>query len=107
MKTIKKFARVNGKKTGEALPYSSAANVRAIAGGTDHVGPARFEIHSGNPYPQIPINLRTISSSLDYIKDEKGILKIGVLAHSLRMEPREKASLIEEASQVPPAKPKA
>jgi CO/xanthine dehydrogenase FAD-binding subunit len=98
MKTGKKCARVNAKKTDEALPDSSAANVRAIAGGTDLVGPVRFEILPGNLYPQIPIKLRTITPSLDDIKEEKSILKIGALTHSLRIEPREKACLMEGAN---------
>lgn len=51
MKTVKKFARVNVEKTDEALPDSSAANARAIAGGTDLLGPSRFEMlpASSNP----------------------------------------------------------
>ncbi len=98
MKTVKKFARVNAKQTDEALPDSSAADVRAIAGGTDLVGPVRFEILPGTLYPQIPINLWTITPSLDYIKEEKGILKTGALTHSLRIEPREKACLMEGAN---------
>jgi CO/xanthine dehydrogenase FAD-binding subunit len=98
MKTVKKFARVNARKKDEALPDSSAAYVWAIAGGTDLVSPLRFEILPGDLYPQIPVNLRTITPSLDYIKEEKGILKIGALTYGLGIEPREKACLMEGAN---------
>jgi CO/xanthine dehydrogenase FAD-binding subunit len=79
MKTVKKFARVNAKKIDEALSAPGAANVWAISGGIDLVGSIRFKMLAGNLCPQILVNLRTITPGLNYIKEEKGILKIGAL----------------------------
>ena len=75
MKTVKKFTRVNAKTVEEAVSALRAANAWALAGGTDLVGTMRFEILPDTMYPQILVNLKTITPSLDYIKEEKGMLQ--------------------------------
>ena len=91
MKTIKKFTHINAKTIEEAVSALRTANAWAIAGGTDLVGTMRFEILPDNLYPQTLVNLKTITPSLDYIKEEKGMLKIGALT---RLEDVAKSSVI-------------
>ncbi len=91
MKTIKKFTRVNAKTVEGALSALRAANAWAMAGGTDLVGTMRFEVLPDNMYPKILVNLKTITPSLDYIKEENGMLKIGGLT---RLEDIAKSSVI-------------
>ena len=79
MKTVKKFTHVNAKTVEGAVSALRAANAWALGGGTDLVGTMRFEILPDAMYPQILVNLKTIAPSLDYIKEEKGMLKIGAL----------------------------
>lgn len=91
MKTVKKFTRVNAKTVEGALSALRAANAWAMAGGTDLVGTMRFEVLPDNMYPKILVNLKTITPSLDYIKEENGMLKIGALT---RLEDIAKSSVI-------------
>ena len=91
MKTVKKFTRVNAKTVEEAVSALRAANAWALAGGTDLVGTMRFEILPDTMYPQILVNLKTIAPSLEYIKEEKGMLKIGALT---RLEDIAKSSVV-------------
>jgi xanthine dehydrogenase YagS FAD-binding subunit len=79
MKTLKKFTHINAKTVEEASSALRQADAWAIAGGTDILGVMRFEILPDNLYPQVLINLKTIAPSLDFIKEERGILKIGAL----------------------------
>jgi xanthine dehydrogenase YagS FAD-binding subunit len=91
MKTVKKFTRVNAKTVEGAVSALRAANAWALGGGTDLVGTMRFEVLPDNMYPQILVNLKTIAPSLDYIKEEKGMLKIGALT---RLEDIAKSSVV-------------
>jgi xanthine dehydrogenase YagS FAD-binding subunit len=91
MKTVKTFTRVNAKTVEEAVSALRTANAWALGGGTDLVGTMRFEILPDNMYPQILVNLKTITPSLDYIKEEKGTLKIGALT---RLEDIAKSSVV-------------
>jgi xanthine dehydrogenase YagS FAD-binding subunit len=79
MKTLKKFTHINAKTVEEASSALRQADAWAIAGGTDILGVMRFEILPDNLYPQVLINLKTIAPSLDFIKEERGVLKIGAL----------------------------
>jgi xanthine dehydrogenase YagS FAD-binding subunit len=79
MKTLKKFTHINAKTVEEASSALRQADAWAIAGGTDLLGVMRFEILPDNLYPQILVNLKTIAPSLNFIKEERGILKIGAL----------------------------
>src|SRR5512136_759069 len=91
MKTVKKFTRVNAKTVGDAVSALRSANAWALSGGTDLVGTMRFEILPDAMYPQTLVNLKTITPSLDYIKEEKGMLKIGALT---RLEDIAKSSVV-------------
>ena len=78
MKSLMKFEHVNATSLDDAISilreYGNKAWV--LAGGTDLVGTMRFEVLQD--YPEVLVNLKTIPG-LDYIKEEKGILKIGAL----------------------------
>ncbi len=91
MKTVKKFTRINAKTVEEAVSALRSANAWAMAGGTDLVGVMRFEVLPDNMYPKILVNLKTITPSLDYIKEEKGMLRIGALT---RLEDIAKSSVV-------------
>jgi xanthine dehydrogenase YagS FAD-binding subunit len=91
MKTVKKFTRVDAKTVEGAVSALRAANAWALGGGTDLVGTMRFEILPDAMYPQIVVNLKSITPTLDYIKEEKGMLKIGALT---RLEDIAKSSVI-------------
>jgi xanthine dehydrogenase YagS FAD-binding subunit len=91
MKTVKKFTRVNARTVEEAVSALRTANAWALAGGTDLVGTMRFEILPDTMYPQTLVNLKTITPSLDYIKEERGMLRIGALT---RLEDIAKSSVI-------------
>jgi xanthine dehydrogenase YagS FAD-binding subunit len=91
MKTIKRFTNINAKTIEEAVSALRTANAWALGGGTDLVGTMRFEILPDSLYPQILVNLKTITPSLDYIKEEKGMLRIGALT---RLEDVAKSSVV-------------
>ncbi len=91
MKTVKKFTRVNARTIEEAVSALRSANAWALGGGTDLVGAMRFEVLPDAMYPRILVNLKTIAPSLEYIKEEKGMLKIGALA---RLEDIAKSNLV-------------
>jgi xanthine dehydrogenase YagS FAD-binding subunit len=91
MKTVKKFTRVNARTIEEAVSALRSANAWALGGGTDLVGVMRFEVLPDAMYPRILVNLKTIAPSLEYIKEEKGMLKIGALA---RLEDIAKSNVV-------------
>jgi xanthine dehydrogenase YagS FAD-binding subunit len=75
---MKKFAHFNAstiEEAGELLRrYGGRANL--IAGGTDLLGKMKDRILPN--YPEALVNLKTIPG-LDFIKEEKGMLRIGAL----------------------------
>ncbi len=77
MQTLSNYTHVDAKTIDEAASLLSKGHAEAIAGGTDLIGTMRFRILPD--YPQTLVNLKTISPSLDYIKEEGGTLKIGAL----------------------------
>ncbi len=77
MKALKKFSHVDAKSIEEAVAALGAGNGEVVAGGTDIVGTRRFRILKNDP--EVLINIKNISPSLDYIKEEGGMLKIGAL----------------------------
>jgi len=79
MKYLRKFKHVNAKTIDEAVAALSTGKAMANAGGTDLVGALRFFIFPEDLYPKTIVNLKSISPSLDYIKEEGGMLKIGAL----------------------------
>jgi len=78
MKSLMKFEHVNAKSLDEAVSFLRQYGDKSwmLAGGTDLVGTMRFEVL--RDYPEILINIKTIPG-LDYIKEQKGILRIGAL----------------------------
>ncbi|MDD2472091.1 MAG: FAD binding domain-containing protein [Dehalococcoidales bacterium] len=77
MQTLSNFTHVDAKDLSEAVELLSGDSAVAIAGGTDLLGVMRFRIL--REYPETVVNLKTISPSLDYIKEEGGFLKVGAL----------------------------
>jgi xanthine dehydrogenase YagS FAD-binding subunit len=92
MKTLKKFTHINAETVDEASSALGQANAWAIAGGTDLLGVMRFEILPDNLYPQILVNLKSITPTLDYIKEQRGTLKLGALT---RLEDVAKSPVIQ------------
>ena len=74
---MKEFEYINAKTIEEAVSALTPDKAFIIAGGTDIVGGMKDEIFP--EYPKTLINLKTVSPSLDYIKEEGGMLKIGAL----------------------------
>jgi xanthine dehydrogenase YagS FAD-binding subunit len=75
---MRKFVHVNARAVDEAVSilqrYGGKASV--IAGGTDLLGKMKDEILP--IYPEVIINLKSIPG-LDFIREEKGVLRIGAL----------------------------
>ncbi len=75
---MRKFVHLNARTIDEAVSvlqrYGAKASV--IAGGTDLLGKMKDEILA--TYPEAIINLKTIPG-LDFIKEERGMLRIGAL----------------------------
>jgi len=93
LKTIKQYnEHINAKTIKEAVAALTKDKAMACAGGTDLLTTLRFEILPDDLYPQTVVNLKTISPSLDYIKEEDGILKIGALT---RLEDIAQSSVIQ------------
>jgi xanthine dehydrogenase YagS FAD-binding subunit len=88
---LKKFAHVNPATIDEAVSILTqhAGKAYVNAGGTDLVGVLRFEILG--EYPEYIVNLKSIKPSMDYIKEEGGMLKIGALT---RLEDIAKSSIV-------------
>jgi len=80
MKSLMKFAHINAKTIDEAVATLAEGKALVLAGGTDLLGTMRFEIFPEKLYPNTIVNLKTITPSLDYIKEEGGMLKIGALS---------------------------
>lgn len=93
MKQLMKFTHINATTVEEAATALAGGNAVANAGGTDLVGTLRFYLLPENMYPETVVNLKTISPSLDYIKEEGGMLKIGALT---RLEDIAKSSLVHD-----------
>ncbi len=76
---MKEFKHYNATSIDDASKQLASYNGQAavIAGGTDLLGVIKSDILPN--FPQAVINLKTITPSLDYIKEESGVLKIGAL----------------------------
>src|SRR4030043_2316819 len=75
---MRRFTHINARTIDEAVSalrrYGNRANI--IAGGTDLLGKMKDEILPR--YPEAVINIKTVPG-LDFIQEEKGMLKIGAL----------------------------
>jgi CO/xanthine dehydrogenase FAD-binding subunit len=67
---MKKFKYINATTIDEAVSALAGANAWVCAGGTDLLGTMRSEILPDDMYPATVVNLKTISPSLEYIKEE-------------------------------------
>ncbi|NVM23350.1 MAG: FAD binding domain-containing protein [Desulfobacterales bacterium] len=76
---MRKFTHINATTIDEAVSALGQGKARVCAGGTDLLGTMRFEILPDDMYPEVVVNLKTITPSLDYIKEEGGMLKVGAL----------------------------
>jgi len=75
---MRKFIHINARSLEEAVLYLARYGDKAeiIAGGTDILGKMKDEILQR--YPEALINIKTING-LDFIKEEKGRLRLGAL----------------------------
>lgn len=89
---MKMFELVNAKTLDEAVTLLAKGNAVVNAGGTDLVGTLRQSILPDNLYPKTVINIKSVSPSLNYIKEENGTLKIGALTH---LEDIAKSSIVQ------------
>ncbi len=92
MKTLKKFVYIEARTVEEAATVLLKGRAAAMAGGTDLLGTMRFEVLPDSNYPEVVVNLRSISG-LDYIKEEAGMLKIGALT---RLDDIAKSDLVQK-----------
>jgi xanthine dehydrogenase YagS FAD-binding subunit len=73
---MKAFNHVNAKTLTDAKTALASGKATIIAGGTDLIGHLKDNIQHPN-YPAVLVNIKTITPSMDYIKEEGGVLKIG------------------------------
>ncbi|MCS7114067.1 MAG: FAD-dependent oxidoreductase [Nitrososphaerota archaeon] len=95
MRSLRKFSYFNAKSVEEAASILAKYEGKAwpIAGGTDLLTILRFQPLPEELYPEALVNLKTIVPSLEYVKEEGGVLKIGALT---RLEDIAKNSLVKE-----------
>ncbi|MEM3703072.1 MAG: FAD-dependent oxidoreductase [Candidatus Bathyarchaeia archaeon] len=95
MRSLRKFSYFNAKSVEEAASILAKYDGKAlpIAGGTDLLTVLRFQPLPEELYPEALVNLKTIVPSLEYIKEEEGMLKIGALT---RLEDIAKNPLVKE-----------
>jgi xanthine dehydrogenase YagS FAD-binding subunit len=74
---MKAFNHTNAKTLAEAKTALAGGKTEVIAGGTDLIGRLKDNILPDTMYPVSLINIKAIAPSLDYIKEEAGVLKIG------------------------------
>ncbi len=81
MHSIQKFKHIKATTIDEAASALAQYGGKAwvTAGGTDVLTSMRFDILPDSLYPEALISLKSISPSLDYIKEEGGMLKIGAM----------------------------
>jgi xanthine dehydrogenase YagS FAD-binding subunit len=92
---MRAFNHKDAKTLAEAKTALAGGKATIIAGGTDLIGQLKDDLFyqyaddrfgklknkaSAPQYPAILVNIKTITPSLDYIKEEGGILKIGATA---------------------------
>jgi xanthine dehydrogenase YagS FAD-binding subunit len=72
---MKAFNHTDAKTLAEAKTALAGGKANIIAGGTDLIGTLKDNVLP--TYPAELVNIKTINPSLDYIKEEAGVLKIG------------------------------
>lgn len=76
---LKEFAHLNAKTIEEAVTALAKGKAQAVAGGTDLLSTMKLRVLRDDQYPLTLVDLKTITPSLDYIKEEGGMLKVGAL----------------------------
>ncbi len=74
---MREFININATTVDQAVSALQGGKAAVIAGGTDLIGTLRFYCLPDSLSPDVIVNLKTISPSLDFIKEEGGTLKIG------------------------------
>jgi xanthine dehydrogenase YagS FAD-binding subunit len=92
MRSIHKFTHIDAKTVDEAVTALGSDNAWPMSGGTDLLTTMRWSVLPDNLYPKTVVNLKTITPSLDYIREEGGTLKIGALT---RLEDIAKSSIVQ------------
>jgi xanthine dehydrogenase YagS FAD-binding subunit len=77
--TLSRFAHINAKTVEEAVGALALGKASACAGGTDLLGTMKNCILPDSMYPATVVNIKSIAPSLEYIKEEGGMLKVGAL----------------------------
>ncbi len=90
---MKEFTHKNATTVDEAVSALQGGNAAVIGGGTDLIGTLRFHCLPDSLDPDVIVNLKTISPSLDYIEDDGGTLKIGACT---RLEDIAKSSVVQD-----------
>jgi xanthine dehydrogenase YagS FAD-binding subunit len=72
---MKAFDHINAKTLAEAKTALAGGKATIIAGGTDLIGTLKDNVLP--THPSELVNIKTVAPSLDYIKEEAGVLKIG------------------------------
>lgn len=74
---MREFTHINATSVDEAVSALQGGKAAVIAGGTDLIGTLRFYCLPDSLSPDVIVNLKSISPSLDYIEEDGGMLKIG------------------------------
>lgn len=95
MRSLRHFKYYNARSVEEASQILKKYGGRAwpIAGGTDLLTIMRFQPLPEELYPEALVNLKTITPSLEYVREEDGVLKIGALT---RLEDIAKNPIVRE-----------
>jgi len=89
---MREFININATSVDQAVSALQGGKAAVIAGGTDLIGTLRFYCLPDSLSPDVIVNLKTISPSLDFIKEEGGTLKIGACT---RLEDIAKSSVVQ------------
>jgi len=74
---LRGFNHIDAMSIDEAIAVLKQGDAWACAGGTDLLGTMKFYIL--RDYPKTVVNIKTIKPSMNYIKEEGGVLKIGAV----------------------------
>jgi len=79
VRALGSFKLVDAGTADEAARVLARGNAWPLAGGTDIIHLLRFRVLPDGMYPDVLVNLKTISPSLEYIRYQDGALRIGAL----------------------------
>lgn len=81
MRSLRRFEYYNARTVEEAVSILKRYGGKAwpMAGGTDLLTILRFQPLPEDAYPAALVNLKTVSPSLEYIREEDGVLHVGAL----------------------------